>query len=116
MPTMVLRWQDWANVLLGCWLAVSPWQLEYTLNKAATTNTCGLGAALIVFNVISACRILDEGQEILNVLFGVWLICSPYVFGFAADKEPTVNALAGGVIVVVLAIWQIHDAVRSGRK
>src|ERR1039458_9661440 len=104
---MVLRWQDWTIVILGCWLAVSPWQLGYTLNEAATTNACGLAAVLILFNLISACRLADKGQEIFNILLGIWLICSPYVFSFAADKEAAINALAGGVIVVTLAVWQI---------
>jgi hypothetical protein len=113
---MILRWQDWTNVLLGCWLVVSPWQMGYTLNEAATTNACGLGAVLIVFNLISACRLVDEGQEIFNILLGIWAICSPYVLGFAADKEPAVNALAGGVLIVTLAVWQIYDTFRAGEK
>jgi hypothetical protein len=113
---MILRWQDWTNVLLGSWLVVSPWQMGYTLNETATTNACGLGAVLIVFNLISVCRLVDEGQEIFNILLGFWLICSPYVLGFAADKGPAVNALAGGVIIVTLAVWQIYDIVKVGKK
>jgi hypothetical protein len=113
---MIARWQDWTNVLLGCWLVVSPWQMGYALNETATTNACGLGAVLIVFNLISACRLVDEGQEIFNILLGIWLICSPYVLGFATDKEPAINALAAGVMVVALAAWQIYDTVRAGEK
>ena len=113
---MIIRWQDWTNVLLGCWLVVSPWQMGYTLNETATTNACGLGVVLVVFNLISVCRLVDEGQEIFNILLGIWLICSPYVLGFASDKEPAVNALAGGVTVVALAVWQIYDTLRAGGK
>jgi len=113
---MVLRWQDWTNVLMGFWLVISPWQLGYTLNAVATANACGLGAVLIVFNLISACRVVDEGQEIFNILLGSWLICSPYVLSFATDKEPAVNTVAGGAIVVALAVWQIYDTVRTRGK
>jgi hypothetical protein len=90
--------------------------MGYTLNHAATTNACGLGGVLILFNLISACRLVDKGQEIFNCLLGFWLICSPYVLGFATDKEPAINALAAGVMVVALAVWQIYDAVRSGNE
>jgi hypothetical protein len=113
---MIGRWQDWTDVVLGGWLVVSPWQMGYTLNQTATTNACGLGTVLIVFNLISACRLVDQGQEIFNILLGLWLICSPYVLGFTTDKEPAINTVAAGVMVVGLAVWQIYDAIRSGKK
>jgi hypothetical protein len=111
---MIVRWQDWIDVLLGGWLIVSPWQLGYALNEAATTNAYGLGTVLIVFNLISVCRLVDEGQEIFNIVLGIWLLCSPYVFGFAVDRTPTVNALVGGALIITLAVWQICDTVRDG--
>ena len=113
---MLARWQDWTNVLLGCWLVVSPWQMGYSLNETATTNACGLGAVLIVFNLISACRLVDEGQEIFNILLGFWLMASPYSLGFASDKDPAINALAAGATIVALAVWQIYDAIKFGKK
>ena len=113
---MKARWQDWTNVLLGLWLVVSPWQMEYSLDKIATINACGLGTVLAVFNLISACRLLDEGQEILNILLGVWLALSPYSLGFAMDRGPAINAHAAGAAIMALAIWQIYDAIRGGRS
>jgi hypothetical protein len=113
---MIPRWQDWTNVLLGCWLVVSPWQMGYSLNETATMNACGLGAVLIVFNLISVCRLLDEGQEIFNILLGTWLMLSPYALGFTTDRVPAINALAGGVMIVALAVWQIYNAAKVGKK
>ncbi|MFI4939671.1 MAG: SPW repeat protein [Burkholderiales bacterium] len=110
---MSVRWQDWANVLLGCWLAVSPWQMEYTLNHAATGNACGVGTVLVVFNLIAVCRIVDEGQEIVNILLGIWLMFSPYALDFSLEKNPAINAMAVGALIVVLAGWQIVDATRE---
>jgi hypothetical protein len=104
---MAIRWQDWMDVLLGCWLVVSPWEMGYSLNEAATANACGLGMVLIVFNLISACRLLEKGQEIFNILLGTWLILSPYSLNFATEKEPAINAIVVGVMIVVLAGWQI---------
>jgi hypothetical protein len=112
---MVIRWQDWTNVLLGCWLVVSPWEMEYSLNEAATANSCGLGGVLLIFNLISACRLLDQGQEIFNILLGAWLILSPYSFGFATEKEPAINAIVVGTLIVSLAGWQIYDATKAGK-
>ena len=113
---MNIRWQDWASVLLGCWLVISPWEIGYTLDNAAWENACGVGAVLVVFNLISACRLLDQGQEIFNILLGFWLILSPYSLGFAADREPTIIAITVGVMIVGLAFWQIYDAIKGGEK
>jgi hypothetical protein len=108
-----VRWQDWTIVALGCWLAASPWQMGFWLDKAATENACGLGAALVIFNLISACRLVDKGQEIFNILLGVWLILSPYALSFAEQSGgAAIDTLAVGVAIVALAFWQLRDATR----
>ncbi|MGA7180775.1 MAG: SPW repeat protein [Thiobacillaceae bacterium] len=103
------------DVLLGCWLVASPWEMGYSLNVAATANACGLGAVLIVFNLISACRLLDEGQEIFNILLGIWLLLSPYSLSFAIEKGPTINAIGVGAMIVSLAVWKIYDSTKAGK-
>jgi hypothetical protein len=95
---------------------VSPWELGYSLNEAAKGNACGLGVVLIVFNLISACRLLEEGQEIFNILLGIWLILSPYSLDFAMEINPAVNAIVVGAMIVSLAVWQICDATRARKK
>jgi hypothetical protein len=74
----VFRWQDWVNVALGIWLVVSPWETDYSLNTTTKENALGLGAVLIVFNLISVLRVKEEGQEILNIVLGAWLVLSPF--------------------------------------
>lgn len=113
---MKISWQYWALVALGIWLLISPWQMDYTLDHAASTNAAGMGSALVVFNLICAGRLLEEGQEILNVVLGAWLVFSPYSLSFSAEKGPTVNAIAVGIAVAVLAISQMVDAARLGKK
>ena len=112
----MIRWQDWTNVLLGCWLGVSPYQLEYRLNAAATQNAMGLGAVLVIFNIISACRLVDKGQEIFNIVLGTWLLLSPCAVGFESVQAATINTMTVGALVVGLAIWQIHDTFKAGRN
>jgi hypothetical protein len=112
---MTIRWQDWTNVLLGCWLVVSPLELEYSLNGDATANACGVGGVLLIFNLISACRLIDQGQEIFNILLGAWLIFSPYSLGFTAERVPAINAVALGIMIVGLAAWQMIESIRNGK-
>ena len=113
---MKIRWQDWVDVLLGFWLIFSPWEMGFTLNGAATANAHGLGAVLIIFNLLVAARLLDEGQEIFNILLGAWLILSPYALDFATDQVPLVNFTMVGIMIVALAGWQIYDATKMRKK
>jgi hypothetical protein len=113
---MTLRWQDWACALIGVWLLFSPWQMGYELNLSAKGNACGIGAALIIFNLISACRKVDEGQEIVNILLGIWLILAPYAFSFSAQATPLLNMTGSGVAVILLAAWQMWVTLKKNQK
>ncbi len=113
---MPVRWQNWMTVLLGFWLAVSPAQMGYSLNHSASGNACGLGAVLIIFNLIAVARILDEGQEIVNILIGLWLILSPFALDFTIQKKPAFNAIMVGTVIIALAAWQTYDAIKTRKK
>jgi hypothetical protein len=108
----MFRWQDWANALLGAWLVVSPYQLGFAREGTAAGNAMGVGGALLFFNLISAARLVDKGQEIMNVVLGLWLLLSPFAFGFEATSAAGIDVLAVGALVVTLACWQMYDAMR----
>lgn len=112
-----IRWQDWLNVGLGTWLLVSPYVMGYSLNKTATGNACGLGVAIAAFNVMAACRSQDRGEELLNILMGLWLVLSPLSLGFFDETRVALNAAAVGVVLMALSVWQIIDTVtaKTGR-
>lgn len=112
-PKVSIRWQDWGNVILGCWLAVSPWQLGFALNHLASGNACGLGIVLVVFNLFIVGRMVDEGQEILNIILGLWLVLCPFAFGFSSARLPAINFMIVGTATIILACWQIFDAVKE---
>ncbi|MDR3387581.1 MAG: SPW repeat protein [Rudaea sp.] len=112
---MRIRWQDWANLGLGVWLGTSPYVMGYTLDRPATGNACGLGIGIVVFNLIIACRLEDKGEEILNILLGLWLVLSPFSLGFSGETGVATNAMAVGTALVVLAVWQIIATVSRNR-
>ncbi len=113
---MSIRWQDCTAILLGAWLLISPWQLEFTLNHSAMGNACGVGALLVLFNVMSVARLMEQGQEIVNILAGFWLILSPYALNFSGARGPALDAMGVGIAVICLAFWQIIDAVSMTKK
>jgi hypothetical protein len=98
----VAKWQDWTSFMLGLWLAMSPWVLDYSHHEAATANAAFLGLALALgahfeasFDAVSA--------EWLNVMAGAWLVVAPVMLGFTAAPEAAANSVAVGALVVVLA-------------
>ena len=40
------KWQDWANLVLGLWLVLSPWILGFSGTSSATWNAVLLGLAV----------------------------------------------------------------------
>jgi hypothetical protein len=113
---MLIRWQDWIAILLGAWLIVSPWQLNFTLNHAAAANACALGTLLVMFNLMSVARLLEQGQEIINVMVGIWLLLSPYSLDFTHEHNATINVVVVGAAIVCLAFWQLVTAAQIKRK
>lgn len=113
---MSRRWQDWVYVIVGVWLVVSPAAMGYFSDSPATANSWGIGGVLIVFNLIAISRVFGAGQAVFNILLGGWLILSPYLLDFAADKEAANITIAIGVLVVAFACWQIYDATKSRKR
>jgi hypothetical protein len=42
------EWEEWANLLLGLWAIVAPWNLGFDGNKAAFANHVIVGIAVVV--------------------------------------------------------------------
>ncbi|MFC5475051.1 SPW repeat protein [Paraherbaspirillum soli] len=110
MKLSVKRWQDWGNLLLGAWLFVSPWVMQYSSDLPnAIWNAHLLGAAIVVFAAF-AVYIPRVWEEALNTALGIWMIVSPWVLGFASEKSVAANAVVVGILVAAFAGWaMVHD-------
>jgi ABC-type molybdate transport system permease subunit len=102
------RWQDWANLVLGLWLFVSPWALNYAEVQNAAWNAYVLGVAIVVFAAIAA-YMPKAWEEMVNTLLGVWLILSPYVIGFATHTMVAFHTVVVGVLVTAFAVWAMFS-------
>lgn len=97
------RWQDWTSFILGVWLALSPWLLDYHGDFPATANAvaCGLALALTSHFEAACC---EDSAEWLNLALGLWLALAPFVLGLDAYGMAALNCLGVGVIVAALAV------------
>ena len=94
------------NVIAGVWLIISSFVLGYTALPTAVWDTLIVGVVVVIFSwVRAAYPARNVGLSWLNLLLGVWLIISPFIFAYGAFPRPTWNDVILGIIVGVLAIW-----------
>jgi hypothetical protein len=110
---------------------VSPFILGYTdpggpgsARLWATNNDLLIG---FLIAVIAGVRILTAGSigvyerptmvwlSGLNVIFGLWLIVSPFVLGYADVTAALWNNILVGLVVVVFGAWSVV-ATRAARS
>ena len=101
------RWQDCANLVLGIWLFVSPWALGYA-DTVAAANAWVTGTGIVVFALIAA-YMPKAWEEIINMLFGVWLVVSPFALGFSAATEVALHTVVVGILATAFAIWAMSN-------
>lgn len=48
---MPMAWEEGVNILLGAWVAISPWVLGFTSNEEVTTNAVVVGSLVTVLAI-----------------------------------------------------------------
>lgn len=94
------------NILAGLWLIISPFVLGYSALRGTMWNDVIVG---IIIALIAAGK-LFRGRDLqwlswINVVLGLWLIISPFVFGNSGNTRVLYNEIIVGIVVVVLAAW-----------
>jgi hypothetical protein len=111
-------WEDWLGMLLGMLIVVSPWfptEVSHEVFDADRSyvilNTFAVG--IIVFGLAQLEYVaLRRWEEVAGILLGLWLIASPYVFGYSGDGLLRFYHSSLGSLVVLLAalqLWQDWD-------
>ncbi|MGH7489559.1 MAG: SPW repeat protein [bacterium] len=109
------RWQDGANLVLAIWLFISPWVLRFAFTSdpqstgAATTQAIDAWVLAVIIAAMSLAALvrMQPWEEWINLLAGAWLVISPWVLGFSADRTATGNMVVVGAIVFILAVWDL---------
>src|SRR6202035_2234396 len=100
MNTAWKRWQDYATIIFGVALFVTPLGVGDTSHSAATTTAYLLGVLLVLAGLLGAAMREAHQVEWIPVILGVITFISPFVLGFTA-----VTAIAWATYIVgVLAV------------
>jgi hypothetical protein len=102
------QWEDWASWAFGIWLCISPWALEFDLDRVPTRNAVIVGPLIILAEVVTL-SVFRPWEEWINVALGAWLVISPWVLGIASPPAKA-NFVIVGVLVVALAVYEMRSA------
>jgi hypothetical protein len=108
-------WEDWFGMLLGVLIVVSPWFPMQSSHDAVDAersvmilNTFVVG--MLVFGLAQLEYVaLQRWEEVGEIALGLWLIASPFIFGYSGDTMLQIwHAVLGGIVVLLgaLQLWQ----------
>ncbi len=119
-------WEDWCGMALGVLVMLSPWfptqdsQAYAGVNHSAVViNTLAVG--ILVFGLAELQYIaLQRWEEVAEIFLGLWLIVSPYLFGYSGDGMLRfIHTSLGGFVVLLAALqlwqdWELSDQEMAG--
>ncbi len=111
------RWQDWAMLVFGVWLFVSPfWMAGYaSTGSVAAWNSYVLGVLVFGFGW-AALATARRWEEWVQLVLGVWLVIAPFVLAFWGNEHGAAwNQIVLGVLIGLDAIWALNAPPMSQR-
>ena len=109
-------WEDWVSMLVGVLIGFSPWLAGQPDNPAILGNALLVG--LFVFGLAELTYVsLTRWEEIGEIACGLWLIASPFTFGYAESGALRYwHFLLGAAVVVLAALELWQDWKLSGKE
>jgi hypothetical protein len=103
MSTAWKRWQDYATIIFGAALFVTPFVFGDTSQGTAATTAYILGVLLVLAGLLAAAMREANQVEWIPVILGVIIFISPFVLGFTAVTAIAWAAYIVGVLAVINA-------------
>lgn len=90
------------NFLAGIYLLISAWAAGATSGATANGIIFGIIVAILAATRFSGAT--GAWASWLDALIGVWMIISPWVYGYAGYAWRW-NSIVVGIIMIVLGVW-----------
>jgi SPW repeat len=108
-------WEDCVSMGLGALIVLTSWMGDDAVSQTAAANATIVGILVLA---LGASEVVDlrRWEEGLEAACGLWLIASPFVFGYADAGTVRYWHFALGIAVVLLAglelrqDWKLSDA------
>ena len=107
-------WEDCVSMALGALIVLTSWLIGYGGSQIVAVNTVMVGILVLA---LAASEFVDlrRWEESLESACGLWLIASPFVFGYAGAGTLRYWHFVLGIAVVLLAVlelrqdWELSD-------
>ena len=96
---------SWVNIVLGIWLIISPFILGVHSSGALWSNV--VAGALVGILSLLRWSMHQPGWSWLNLILGIWLVISPFVF-FLSGAAMWNNVILG-IIVAAFALTNTYS-------
>lgn len=94
------------NIIAGIWTIISPWVYGFNNGVGNVWNSVIVGIIIAIF---AAIRFFGAAGAVwlswINALLGIWLILSPWIYGFTANTGRMWNSIIVGICVLILGVW-----------
>ena len=99
-------WEEWMGMLLGVLIGLSPWLAGEQDHPAVLSNAFLVG--MLVFGLAELEYVsLQRWEEAGELALGLWLIASPFIFGFAGTGELRYWHFILDAVVALLALLEL---------
>jgi len=101
-------WEDFVSMILGVLIVLTSWLVADVIGHAVAANAVIVG---IVVLALGASEFLDlrRWEEGLETACGLWLIASPFIFGYADAGTLRYWHFVLGAAVVLLAVLELRQ-------
>lgn len=100
------KWENWTNLVLGIWFFITPWIIPSALEgralQIAGWNSWVVGA-VVAISAGLALQDLKPWEEWVNLVLGVWIVLSPWIFGYVTETGLLWNSVIVGAVIAVLS-------------
>ena len=102
------RWQDWAAVVVGVLVALSP--IVFDTDAAALWTLIVLGALLALTGIWSLAAPGSVASEYVHVVLGVLLFISPWVLSYSDLGGASWTSWVGGGLAIIAGLAAVPEA------
>ena len=102
---------SWWLAILGSWEFLAPFILGYSNTQTATLNAIIIGLIITGLSIWGAFAKDERTLKVLswiNASFGLWLVISPFLLGYAAELAALTNDIFVGLAAIVLGAWAAY--------
>lgn len=110
--TLAYCWRSRMLLVLGAWVAVSPWVLGTVWDRHSTESALLTGVLLMGAAFWALLTRQPAPPHAFSVSLGLWLLVAPSLWYFQSSAASH-NSRAAGLVVVALSAWALWTGPRT---